>query len=222
MLDIEIANTVPEHEVGTIGFCTPSNLKELELTLPYITSSYIDLIAEQLPSTVNNFSFSMYHIGIFDWLDKVGIDKVIKLIERMSKVNHALLHCVSATIFDEVQHETDEESFITTFYKFIHAFKGNKKIFCTGTFNDSEDEHNIEIKNEELDFFYGFRFKGNYEINEDFGFAVPDKSASIVGLEIMNVLKFVIALRGGEESACKLLKYTLVKLSTSSACGVCG
>lgn len=213
MLDIYFDDIVPKHEAGTIGFCNPNNLKKLELSFPFISASYIDLIAEQLPVTVDYFSVTIHEIDIYDWMDIVGMDRMMKLINRMNKIKHVYLNCTPYKHY-EVEHSADEESFMTTFYKFLHAFKGDRKMICSGNFNDFRSvHHHIDIENEELSFTYGLKYEdfyGNDESEEPvLDLAIPDKSASIAGLDIVNKLRFHVA-KTNEDSIYKFLNYSLV------------
>ncbi|KAI9361882.1 hypothetical protein BD770DRAFT_441215 [Pilaira anomala] len=213
MITFYNTKNVPEHKFGTIGFYNSNSLKKLSLSFLYISATYVDLITEQLPSSVNDLTITVNELDIYDWIDTVGIGKVLRLIKRMCQVNSTHFNFTPDKEY-EVEHESDEESFITTFYKLLHAYKRSQKMIYIGSFNDFRSvHHHIDIENGELDFTYGMKYEDFYGNNEAempaLDLAIPDKSASIIGLEIMNVLIFNICERI-EGSAYKFLTYSLI------------
>lgn len=143
----------------------------------------------------------------------VGIEKVLKLANRMSKISSA-----------ELQFETDEdyetqtvheESQMTLFFQIFNAFKGNKKVLRTAEFSNKNSTYQIMSQsNGVINIDYGLKYQymhGNSQddARSDFELILYNKTASNIGSEIFNCIKFYLSTINDGLLTYKILKYSL-------------
>ncbi|GAA5805075.1 hypothetical protein HPULCUR_010588 [Helicostylum pulchrum] len=211
-IEIHDYYTTPSFQADSNTFYQDSNLKELSIYFANIPIDYIEYIIKYLPKSVESLNITIKNIDLYDWVYQVGIDNILKLAGLMSKLPHASLLCTPHNRY-ETQHENFDESNMTTFYKILNAFKGDKKTRCAANFSDLFPSHHaMTFSDGDLRINYGLHHGDLYENRgEDlvFQLAVPDRTVSVIGPEVINVPVFVICIVD-IELAFKSLKYLLV------------
>ncbi|KAI9258671.1 hypothetical protein EDC94DRAFT_613149 [Helicostylum pulchrum] len=202
----------PLLRAGDNIFDQNSNLKELSLSFPNISTRYIETITKYLPESVKKLDITITEIDLYDWIDQVGIENVLQLAERMSNLPKASFQCIPDKEY-ETEHENIGESNMTIFFKVLNAFKGDKKVPCTASFSDFRSVHNyMRFNGENISIEYGLNYADLYDDSGEertLEFSVPDRTASIIGPEIINSLSFYICTVD-PELTIKLLKYSLI------------
>jgi hypothetical protein len=64
----------------------------LDLQLPTLSSSYIELITKYSRTQVNSLSVTMNDIDMYDWIEEVGWDNVSKLIQHMRLIPNVSIY----------------------------------------------------------------------------------------------------------------------------------
>ncbi|KAI9242975.1 hypothetical protein EDC94DRAFT_666276, partial [Helicostylum pulchrum] len=157
------------------------------------------------------FGVSINDIDLYDWIDQVGVDNALKLAEVMSKLSSAPIKWIPYKEY-RTEHENIGESDMTIFFKILNAFKGDKKVSCTASFSDFRSVHNsMMFSGGNLSFYYGLNYADLFDDGgEDrvFELAVPDRTISVIGPEVINNSTFFICITDSE-LAFKVLKYSL-------------
>lgn len=211
-IELICAYSSPLSQADNNVFDQSSNLKELSLSFPNISSGYIKNIIKYLPESVKKLDITINEIDLYDWIDEVGIDNVLQLAERMSNLPEAYLQCIPDKYY-ETKHDNIGESNMTIFFKVLNAFKGDKKVPCVASFSDFRSVHNyIRFRGKYISIEYGLSYSGFYgDSGEErvLEFSVPDRTNSIIGLEVINNLSFYICTVE-PELTIKLLEYSLI------------
>ncbi|KAI9252712.1 hypothetical protein EDC94DRAFT_620457 [Helicostylum pulchrum] len=203
---IDIPNTIPPlFQIGSNMLYRHSNSKELSVSFANISANYIEYIIKYLPKSVESLDITIIRIDLYDWIYEVGIDNVLKLTEFMNTLPRASLSW-SPEVYYKTQQENPDESNMTTFFKVLNAFKGDKKARCDAIFSDSLPSCiSMTFSGRNLRIVYGLRYTDLYD-DRSFQFSVPDRNVSIIGLEVINNLVFDIYIRIDIELACESLK----------------
>ncbi|GAA5816912.1 hypothetical protein MFLAVUS_010447 [Mucor flavus] len=198
----------PLSQVDNTIFDQSSNLKELSLSFPNISTSYIKNISKYLPESIKKLVITTTEIDLYDWIDQVGINTVLQIAERMSTLPEASLQCIPDKQY-ETKHENIGESNMTIFFKVLNAFKGDKKVPCTASFSDFRSVHNyMRFNGKNINIKYGLNYSDLYGDGGE-EFSVPDRTNSIIGPEVITHLSFYICTID-PELTIKLLKYSLI------------
>ncbi|KAI8085698.1 hypothetical protein BDF21DRAFT_486895 [Thamnidium elegans] len=188
-----------------------TTIYEIQAACPSLTSIAINdyystpsfRAAEYLPESVERLCIRIQDIDVNDWMNDVSVNNTLKLMERMNKLPDASLHWTPDKEY-ETEHENNGESDMTIFFKILKAFKGNKKASCA-SFSDFRSVHNsMHFSGEDLHFHYGLNYADLYN-ERVLEFAIPDKTVSVIGPEIISNLEFYIYT----ELTFKLLQYSL-------------
>ncbi|KAI9351023.1 hypothetical protein BD770DRAFT_412964 [Pilaira anomala] len=207
-LHFELVRSFPMYEIGANGFYYHHGLRELILSVPYITASFTNVITEQLPASVQELRIYMYDVDMYSWVKKiVGLERTLKLVNRMSKINRVKFDCIG-------DKEYKDEIFMTTFFKILNTLKDGRKFNCTGYFKESETAHqHIRVTETYLDFMYGLKyqeFAGEANAAGLDLISPTSESVLIGGPEIMNKVEFCVSPRNeAPEHYYKLLSYFL-------------
>lgn len=93
----------------------------------------------------------MYDTGMYNWVNKVvGLEKVLKLVKRMSKIE--------ITRLDYGEDKEYNVLFMTTFFKILITLKGDREMECISYFKERSKNkgHCISITDGCLSFVYVF------------------------------------------------------------------
>ncbi|KAI9346376.1 hypothetical protein BD770DRAFT_446760 [Pilaira anomala] len=203
-----------EHRTNDNAFLNTSNLKSLKLTFPKMSSSFVDMLIYYLPAKLIKFYIKLDDIDLFDWIKLIGIERVLKLAERMSKISSAKLQC---ELDEDYEAQTvHDESQMTLFFQILNAFKGGKNVLCTADFSDKNSIYQMmSYSNGVLNISYGLKYQDMYRRNQDgdtrsdFELVLPDKTVSSVGPEIFNRIKFCLSTTNDQLLTYKILNYSL-------------
>lgn len=202
------------YQEGGCAFLNTSNLQNLELSLPRMSSSYADMLILHLPTKLNRLYVKLENIDLYDWIHLISLERVLKLAERMGKLSSAEIRC-EPYYRDYKSKSVHKESHMTLFFQVLNAFMGNKKVFCTAEFSDfRSNDKTMSYSNGVLNVIYGLTHQDIYGHNQnrarfDFELVVPDKTVSVIGPEIFNQLNFNVCTADDQLAAYKILKYIL-------------
>ncbi|KAI9269669.1 hypothetical protein EDC94DRAFT_599586, partial [Helicostylum pulchrum] len=202
----------PPFQADSNIFYQHSHLKELSISFANISTNYIECIVKYLPEFVESLDIGINRIDLYDWIDQVGVDNALKLAKVMSKLSSASIEWIPYKVY-ETEHENIGESDMTIFFKILNAFKGDKKVSCTASFSDFRSVHNsMRFSNRDLQIYYGLKYADLFDDSGDervFELAVPDRTISVIGPEVINNSTFFICITDSE-LAFKVLKYSLI------------
>ncbi|GAA5813779.1 hypothetical protein MFLAVUS_007266 [Mucor flavus] len=169
-----------------------SSLTYLVLGLPSLSATYTRYLVDYFPNQLTTLNIKMSLQNIFDWIDIVGMELALRLMERVSSIDKTY---IGFTLRDEYEVRFDNEDNMTKYFKLLNSFKGTRQTHCTANFNYAIGE----IR----DVGYSFRYNSlgrllvtyNLYRHDLYGFnaadmAAPDKTSSVIGPEIFHVLEF--------------------------------
>ncbi|KAG2199731.1 hypothetical protein INT47_012867 [Mucor saturninus] len=137
-------------------------------------------------------------IDLYDWLADMGWDNVKTFLSRLSTLDTVLLQFAST--FKDRKYEQMPETKMTTFFKLVDVFKGNKRPFCQMDITDYST-FGINVDSLEYNSVDGLHLSYRLENSEyqkgdwktpNIDFVLPDVSISRIGLEIVNCLFAII------------------------------
>lgn len=194
-----------------------SHLQCLELSAPSMSSEFVDMLIDHLPTKLNKLQLHLLDIDLYSWIHLIGIERVLKLAERMSKLFSAEIRVEPFVLYVPESVPAGELQ-MTLFFQVLNAFKGDKRVLCSANFSDNKPLHKtMTYLNGVLEIDYGLDDQDIHEHdNQDdtteglnFELFVPDKTVSNIGLEIINRVKFELYTRDNQLSASKVLTYSL-------------
>lgn len=101
------------------------NLQELDIHLPTLSSRYIDLITTiYSPAQLKRLSITLYFIDMYDWMEKVGWENVLKLAQHLRLIPNSSIEFKA--YFDYNTSSPRQESRMTKFYKLVGAITINR------------------------------------------------------------------------------------------------
>lgn len=104
----------PQYSVGDNKFYHLHNLKELILTIPNVSASYVEFIANHPPDFVENLCITLKEISLIDWIKEVDMENIIRQAERMSKLTSAGIECTPDKEY-EPEYKDEETSDMDTY-----------------------------------------------------------------------------------------------------------
>jgi hypothetical protein len=215
-LDFTSAYPVPNDlaETQLADLCNKKTMKSLSLCVPVVTPAYIRYITFFTAPDMDTIRLNMTRTNFYNWIDTIGSDTVVQLAQRMSKAHNA---CIRTNSNPEQRRPQCNVSKMTRFYQILHALMGNRPLQCQGIYTQYKPgEIYISIyQNYFLDFQYSLNYE-DFEDGEDNdmraayeGLALPDRTISQIGPEIMNSCSFLL-IRPMERVPHGLVKYILM------------
>lgn len=197
---------------------THSKLKQLEISVPALSASYIKYIAAYIPKNLEYLCINLKMIDFCDWILQIGDNTADQFARFLSKIKNSRIVC--SMPMKEYQRDPNGLK-MTLFYRFLGLLKGDRDMYCTASYDDfypNETEIRV-IDNKFINFRYGLDYEDyNYTINEgdDDGDRYyypsqvfnPDIRKSVIGPEIINNLAFTMR-RENEDTLYQVLKYAL-------------
>ncbi|KAI9339492.1 hypothetical protein BD770DRAFT_415248 [Pilaira anomala] len=206
ILRLSDSSDILNYKAGNDAFFNVGNLQSLELSFPRMSASYAYMLIDNLPTKLNKLYIQVNQIGFYDWINLIGIEKVLKLAERMSKLSQAKILCQPGGFYETESEQEESELRMTLFFKILNAFKGDKKVFCTAVFCDNKlfNWKSMKYSKGILDFCYSIDY---WDFGDNQKLVKPDKSITNIGLEIINQISFRMEV-GSKH--LQLLKYALI------------
>lgn len=207
------------------------NIQELNMHLPTLSSSYINLITRCIPTHMKTLSITLYDTDTHDWIEKVDWCNALKLAQHMHSVPYASIQFRSES-HDDMSVSRDK-SRMTQLFRLFGAIKDDKRrqgLYCTAGLPDCCPNYTTICVNDdkEIVFEYGLGGidSGEDSIEEDeeeeeesqeasferisdaFEMSLPDLEKSLVGPDVVNCWKICIC-RAYPSIPYRLLKYSL-------------
>ncbi|KAI9261888.1 hypothetical protein EDC94DRAFT_609149 [Helicostylum pulchrum] len=154
---------------------------------------YTRYLIDYFPNQLNDSSISISRQNIFSWIDIVGMELALKLMEKIGRIKETY---ISFGLNDRYEVQTNDETKMTKYFRLLNVFRGNRQTHCTAYFSEL-----IDVKKTDFSFSYDTngRLFATYGLHDDDFLGpngdldLPDKISSTIGPEIFNILKFNIS-----------------------------
>ncbi|GAA5805523.1 hypothetical protein HPULCUR_011040 [Helicostylum pulchrum] len=188
-----------------------SNLTYLQLKLPSLSAVYTTYFVDYFPNQLTCIYITISLQHFFNWIDIVGMELALRLMEKVGRIKETNIAFLG---YEENEVRAYDENNITKYFKLLNSFRGTRQNHCTANFDEAvpETRHLVyAFKLDELDRLF---VTYNLNITDLYGsitadMAVPDKTISIIGPEIFDVLDFNLLSRYGGH-VYRVLNYSLL------------
>lgn len=174
------------------------SLKSLILSVPTFTAPYIQYITNYLPKTLHTLILSIGNMDFYNWIDTHGMDKILKMTDRMSQLKCARL-CKEAN--KAAGSESEKMLSFTTskninqLYKTISSLRGGRRFYCTTQYTEKGQLQGVDIfiqGNSTINVRYGLQRQQANNNNLESIFPVPNNGKSMDRLEMINPLQITL------------------------------
>ncbi|GAA5813731.1 hypothetical protein MFLAVUS_007218 [Mucor flavus] len=190
-----------------------SSLTSLELSLPSLTATYTIYLVEYFPNQLTDLRITITHQIMFDWIRMVGMELASRLMEKAGSIDKTYIGFVLSDRYDV---RTSAKINMTEYFKLLNSFRGTRKARCTANFAGAVDKirglgYTFRYESFNRLFvtydLYGMDLRG---YNAADTMAVPDRTSSIIGLEIFDVLGFSLSILYGTDDLGRVLSYSFL------------
>lgn len=202
------SNDVTEKLEGVLreskeGLLLLKNLEYLNLTLPTITTPYIDFFVDYSPQSLSSIKLLTTGTYMYTWIDNISMDVALKFCESLQKFSSVRMEFTNYNRDRPVDVEAGRASQrenlkIDIFYRILDALtKGRKLNINTVIYNSKA------IAGEVFDIVDGLGIMYQYHLNDDYGgfsrlgrkfqdctLPVPSSSASLNQLAQLEKILF--------------------------------
>ncbi|GAA5813864.1 hypothetical protein MFLAVUS_007351 [Mucor flavus] len=180
-------------------------------SLPSLSATYTRYLVDYFSNQLNDLNIVISRQNIFKWIDIIGMELATSFMKKAGGIDKT---CLGFVLREKNPIQTGNENNMTKYFMLLNSFRGTRQTHCTAKFNDPVRK----IK----DFGYSFIYDifGNlfvtYNIYEGDlhgsdtvdKMAVPDKTSSIIGLEIFHFLEFNLSSQNNGD-VYRVLNYSL-------------
>lgn len=142
-----------------------NKLKKLKITLPTLTTPYIDFFMNHCPESLQDVDIYFMQTGIHQWIENMTMNAIFDFCKSLQKFNSIQLMFAVEPIGDHQE--------IDSFHQILHALTGERNISTRSLVHKDSDKINaigalICINGSELDYEYCFRIEGDNFTDEEF------------------------------------------------------
>ncbi|GAA5805284.1 hypothetical protein HPULCUR_010799 [Helicostylum pulchrum] len=170
------------------------------------------LLVDNVPNQLTDLAIKISDQNIFNWIDIVGMELALRLMEKAGSIEKNFIRFGDS---EEYQVQANNESNMTKYFKLLNSFRRTRQTLCIAIFNDPVSKTSASGYSFKYDVFnrlfvtYGLYRNDLYESNYA-NMAVPDKTSSIIGLEIFHALEFnLLGLYDDDDDIYRVLNYSL-------------
>lgn len=170
-----LLQTVDRSEITPTSYF--KNLKEVVVTIPYLTESYIDYFIKYCPESLHRLEITITEEDFYNWIDDVSLDTVLELAHRMSKIPKSKIASDQTVSCTKRESVPAGDTKINVFHQVLSALQGDHVFSrCVGLYQDTRYP-GVSLFCDRTTNYMGYDY---FLDHEDYGIDKKDKGEDLV------------------------------------------